>query len=324
MKRNCAVCLLLWALLICHAPSAAAETIHIATNDAFWRAGRGVLTATPTTLTVAVNSETPIILDMNEIATLTFSYEADGWFSLTWDSIVDQPHNFIDAFAQTAQIQKGNGKLTIDFRRNRQWADNTVPYLKVRGTGTLVIRDISAQMVDKPGDYIWQKRAAFFMMPESIKPYSVNFLTPVYADEKRSLYFADALGILLVIASFSVVALSWKFKAIPARRIVVKLSMLAMAIYSIHFLVRFAPEVNATPFLPQEEKIASNMYDRELGELIKDARQRIPPHSSVFVDSGESDYPKRIICFYLMPRPCTYGLTSGSDAVVGYYPHSAG
>lgn len=323
MRRNCTLCLLLLALLFFPSPPAAGETVHIAADDPFWRAERGVLKATPDALTIVVNGETPIMLDMNGIATLTFSYETDGWFTLTWDSIVDQPRNFIDAFVQTAQLQKGKGTLTIDFRRNRQWAENTVPYLKVRGTGTLTIGDISARIVDNPGDYLWQKRAAFIMMPEGIKPYSVIFLTPVYADEKNNLYFADVLGMLLIAASLAITALSFKYRHIPARRIVIKLSLFTMAIFSIHFLIRFAPEIHATPFLPQEEKISRNMYDRELGELIKTARQKIPPRSSVFLDSGESAYTNRIICFYLMPRPCTYERTPGSDAVVGYYPHSA-
>lgn len=323
MKRYCAICLLQLALLLFHAPAGSAETVRIAADDPFWRAERGILSPSPNALTVAVNGETPFILDMNGIATLTFDYQADGWFSLTWDSIIDQPHNFIDAFVQTVQLQKGNGAVTLDFRRNRQWGENTVPYLKVRGTGTLVMRDISAQTVERPEEYLRLKRAAFFMMPENITPHSVNFLTPVYADERRNIYFADVLGILLITAGIAVTAISWKFPNIPARRIVINLSLLFMAVYSVHFLVRFAPEIHATPFLPGEEKISRNMYDRELGELIKNARQKIPPHAAVFLDSGESVYPNRIICFYLMPRSCEYDPASGPDAVVGYYPRSS-
>lgn len=347
MKRHKAIYLLLAVLFLHLVPGGAAETIHIAADDGLWRAERGVLNPSPDALTVAVNGETPIILDMNGIETLTFSYQADSWFSLTWDSVIDQPRNIVDAFVQTAQLHKGHGTVTVDFRRNRHWGENTVPYLKVRGTGTLVMRNISARMAEKPGDYLWGKRAAFFMMPEIIRPYSVNFLTPVYADERSNLYFADLLGYFLIAASIAVTALSWKVKTIPARRIVINLSLLLMAVYSVHFLARFAPGVRATPFRSNEEKIARNMYDREMGELIKTAREKIPPHATVLLDSGESEYSKRIICFYLAPRlcafartpdskpvyftpcgyatvnPCSFELTSAPDAVMGYYPLAA-
>lgn len=324
MKKHCAICLLHLAALFFHASAGSAETVRIGADDPFWIAERGILSPSPNALAVAVNGETPFSLDMNGVAALTFDYQADGWFSLTWDSIADRPRNVIDAFVQTVQLQKGGGAVTLDFTRNRQWGENTIPYLKVRGTGTLVMRNISAQTVEKPEEYLRRKRASFFMMPENIKPYSANFLTPIYADEHRNLYFADVLGILLIAAAIAVTAISWKWKAVPARRIVINLSLLCMALYGVHFVVRFAPEIHATPFMPREEKISRNMYDREMGELIENARQKIPPHAAVFLDSGENVYPKRIICFYLMPRSCEYDtdLNPEAEAVVGYYPRS--
>lgn len=263
-----------------------------------------------------IDKHAVILLKLPRIAQVAFDYEADGYFDLYYSTGSEGLYRVAGHLLMSRSLTKGKGHLDLNLRYTINWSPESYPLLIVDGTGQLLIKNIKATAMADPSQYRKEKKRAFFWRPEVVRVMSVNFLTPAYWDFEKNIHWPAVLGGLFLIAVFGILVLKYFFK-ISIDKYLPVLSIIFIFVYSTHFVIKFRPLVNATPFLSTNEKIRKYSLNREFGQLIATAREMVKRDDRVVFMGDERDWLSReSTCFNLAPIKCVY-YNSESDEYAG-------
>lgn len=253
-----------------------------------------------------IDKRAVILLKLPHIANVMFDYEADGYFRLNYTTVKEGGYRVANHLLMARSLMKGKGHLDLDLRYTANWSPESYPLLIVEGTGQFLIKNIKATAISDPSVYRTEKNRAFFWRPEVVRVTTVNFLTPVYWDFTRNIHWPAVLGGLFLITVSGILVLKY-FRKFPVEKYLPAVSIIFILVYSIHFVIKFTPVINAAPFLSSNEKVRKYSLRPEFGQLLAAAREMVKPDDRVVFAGEERDWlSPEATCFNLAPTKCVF------------------
>lgn len=265
-----------------------------------------------------IDKRAVILLKLPHIAQVMFDYDADGYFRLNYTTVKEGGYRVAHYLLMARSLMKGKGHLDLNLRYTTNWSPESYPLLIVEGTGRFVIKNIKVTVMADPSEYRKEKNRAFFWRPEVVRVTTVNFLTPVYWDFSRNIHWPAALGGLFLITVSGILVLKY-FHKLPVEKYLPAVSIIFILIYSIHFVIKFTPIINAAPFLSSNEKLRKYSFRPEFGQLLAAAREMVKPDDRVVFAGEENDWlSPEAACFNLAPAKCVF-YSPDSNEYTGVY-----
>ena len=253
-----------------------------------------------------IDKRAVILFKLPHIAQVMFDYEADGYFRLNYTTVKEGGRRVAHYLLMAQSLMKGKGHLDLNLRYTTNWSPESYPLLIVEGTGRFLIKNIRFTSVVDPSEYRKEKNRAFFWRPEVVRVTTINFLTPVYWDFARNIHWPAVLGGLFLITVSGILVLKY-FRKIPVEKYLPAVSIIFILVYSIHFVIKFTPVINAAPFLSSNEKLRKYSFRPEFGQLLAAAREMVKSDDRVLFAGEERDWlSPEATCFNLAPTKCVF------------------
>jgi hypothetical protein len=280
-------------------------------------------------ITFDIDKRAVIQIKLPQLAEISFDYRAEGYFRLQYTTITHGRYLIVPHLLMVRKLQKGSGRLNLNLRHTVNWSAESYPLLIIEGTGRFFIKNLKGTTVSSIDAYEKEKNRAFFWRPEVERVTTINFLTPVYWDFSKQIYWPAVLGGLLV-ATLSAVAIYAKYRRFKVAAYISTISILFIFVYSVHFAVRFLPLVNNGVLLENSEKVKNFYFRPEFGQLASAARELVKPTDRVAFMGEKGDWlSPEAFCFNIAPVKCSFLQTDnvtykGLDGSPGPSPENAG
>lgn len=265
-----------------------------------------------------IDKKAYIFVKLPNVARIKFDYHANGYFYVYYATVKEKKYRLAHHLLMGRSLTKGSGSLDLNLRHTINWSPESYPMLIVQGTGQLLLKNIKATTVSDLSAYRAEKKRAFFWRPEVIRVTTINFLTPVFWDFENQLHWPVVLGLLFILAALASAGLAY-FRGLGAGKYLRILSIIFIMVFSVHFIIRFIPAVNAAPFLSTSDKIKKYSLWPELGQLTAAVGEMIKPADKVVFMGEEGDwFSPETICFNIAPVKCIFP-ASGAVGYKGLY-----
>jgi hypothetical protein len=263
----------------------------------------------PGGLAMPVDGFAMTMLPLEAVEAMEIEYRASGQISLSYGT-TGSPEGMqsLDQPWRHAMLPPGTGRVRMDFLTTRNWSPYQRVYLRLAGTGQLVITRAwilplpgSAEELRETANRAWRS------VPISLGHYSVNLLDPPFWKVSDMSLLVPRLGwLFLALAAGGTAASSlWRrrFRPGPA------LALAAVAVMGLGdglFWRRMLPPLDLRlPASPEERIRDGYRFDPEVGPLSALARAHLKPDDrvGVMVPPG-AWFLWEPLCFNLAPRRC--------------------
>lgn len=259
-------------------------------------------------LEIAVDGNTTVSLPLRA-QLLELDVEATGPMMLTWTvRSAERPFRPFGPPWRHVTLPRTRARVPLDLRIVDQWIPSAKPMLGLTGVGRVVIHGIRVLPLETELD---ATRAALdhalLWAPETIGHTTINLLTTPYWSFTREIHLTT-----VVVGAGVVAGAAWLLIAARRRRrarpeVAVALgALVALALWDLHFLMRFVPMLHLAPTPDVEVRIRDH-YDvgPEVGALAALARATLRPNERVGTMGPPGGwFAPQTVCFNLAPRPC--------------------
>jgi hypothetical protein len=260
---------------------------------------------------IRADGVTMSMLPIDGVEDLELEYRASGHLHLTWGT-AETPEDMrsIAVPWRHAVVAPGTGSLRLDLRTTPAWSPARHPYLRVAGTGELVITRLRAVPVTRNGARLVDDQdAAWRWAPVSVDHSTVNLLDPPYWKVSTPSLLFHRLGWLflaLTAAGCAGMAL-WRRSFRPGP-VVALAALSTMALGNGVAWARLLPVLDLRLPSGREERIRDGYrLDAEIGPLAALARAHLRPDDRVgILVAPGAWYPWEALCFNLAPRRCVH------------------
>ena len=253
-----------------------------------------------------IDKRAQVIVKYSRIKKVKLDYDSEGLFKLDYTIITPEAHQIPSLFlGQSLFI--GSASLELDLRSCFFWDAQSIPILLFEGTGKFGIKSISLEPIEEGEDVLAENNWAIFLMPERIRPTTVNFLSPRYWNFESHMLWPNVLGKTILLVSAMLWVGSLIFRWINSHGLVPLFSITGIVIYSFYFLLTLIPMLHTQIFITNENKIRQNYMNPEFGELAARARKLIDREAKVAIYGEDADwFSPQTLCFNMAPTKCVF------------------
>jgi hypothetical protein len=296
------------ALLLAASPAAGLQEVPLQVL-ASRIAARDPVQSTPAGIAISVQGERVFVVPLQGVVLAEVEYRASGDLLLTWTTTtageVPRP---LESPWHHERLERGPGRLSLDFRTTPGWRPNRVPYFLLQGTGEMVITRFRVRTLTS--DAAAERESlddAIRWSPIRLEHTTINYLPPTVWWASRGTLLHEILGAAFLAAAilgtvaWRVIRKRWE----PGPAIAVSAVAAALA-GDVVFAIRARQSVTLEPHVEAAGRLSGNFpLAPELGKLAALARANVRPGDRIGVQAREVDwFAWETLCFHVAPHPC--------------------